>query len=172
MSCAMCSVVSNSLWRHELYPLHGMFQASILEWFVIFSSRGSSPSSDQTPISCIAGRFSTHRVMGKALLGYVDDTTLMAKNKEELKNLLIRVKEESVKDSLKLNIKKTKIMASSAITSWKIEEEKVETVTDFLFLGSKIIADVNCSHEIRKQLLLCRKAVTNADCVKKQSPLC
>ena len=104
-------------------------------------------------------------------LRYAGDTTL-TESEQELKNLLIRVKEESVKDSLKLNIKKTKIMASSAITSWKIEEEKVETVTDFLFLGSKIIADVNCSHEIRKQLLLCRKAVTNADCVKKQSPLC
>ena len=87
--------------------------------------------------------------MGKTLLGYVDDTTLMAKSKEELKNLLIRVKEESEKAGLKLNIKKTKIMESGPTTSWQREGEKVEAVTDFLFLGSKITADGNCSHEMR-----------------------
>ena len=83
-------------------------------------------------------------------LRYVDDTTLMVESEEELKNLLMRVKEESAKSSLKLNIKKTKIMASSPITSWQIEGEKVEVLTDFLFLGSKITVDGDSSHEIRK----------------------
>ena len=83
-------------------------------------------------------------------LRYADDTTLMAESKAELKNLLKRVKEESEKSSLKLNIEKTKIMASSPITSWQIEGEKVEVLTDFLFLGSKITVDGDCSHEIRK----------------------
>ena len=81
-------------------------------------------------------------------LRYADDTTLMAESEEKLKSLLMRVKEESEKAGLKLNIQKTKIMASGPITSWQIEGEKVETVTDFIFLGSKIIADGNCNHEI------------------------
>ena len=99
---------------------------------------------------------------------FADDTTLMAENKEELKSLLMRVKEESERASFKLNIKKTKIMASGAITSWEIEGEKVEVVTDFLFLGSKITGDGDCSHEIR-WLLLGRKVITNLDkCVEKQ----
>ena len=97
----------------------------------------------------------------------MDDTILMAESKEELKSLLMRVKEESERAGLKLNIKKTKIMASSPITSWQIEGEKVEVVTDFLFLGSKITADGDCSHEIRRQLLLGRKAMTNLDSVLK-----
>ena len=83
-------------------------------------------------------------------LRYVDDTTLMAESKEELNNLLMRVMVENEKAGLKLNIKKTKTMASGSITSWQIEEEKVEAVTDFLFLGSKITADGDCSHEIRR----------------------
>ena len=94
---------------------------------------------------------------------YADDTTPMAESKEELKNLLMRVKEESEKAGLKLNIKETKIMASGPIISWQIEGEKVEAVTDFLFLGSKITADGDCSHEIRRQLLLGRKAMTDLD---------
>ena len=85
----------------------------------------------------------------------------MAESKEELKNLLLRVKEESERAGLKLNIRKTKIMASGPITSWKIEGEKVGAVTDFLFLGSKITVDSDCTHEIRKQLLLGRKVMTN-----------
>ena len=89
-------------------------------------------------------------------LRYVNDTTLMAESEEELKSLLIRVKEESESSSLKLNINKTKIMASSSITSWQIEGEKVEIVTDFLFLGSSITANGDCSHEIRRLLLLGR----------------
>ena len=89
----------------------------------------------------------------------------MSKSKEELKSLLIRIKEESEKAGLKLNIQKTKIMASSPITSWQVEGEKVEAVTDFLFLGSKITAVSDCSHEIRKCLLLERKAMTNLDSI-------
>ena len=87
-------------------------------------------------------------------------TTLMAESEEELKNLLMKVKQESEKAGLKLNIKKTKIMASGSITSWQIEGEKVEALTDFLFLGSKITADGNCNHEIKRHLFLERKAVT------------
>ena len=90
-------------------------------------------------------------------LRYADGTTLMAENKEELKGLLMKVKEESEKEGLKLNIQKTKIMASSPITSWQIDGETVETVTDFILGGSKITADGDCSHEIKRRLLLGRK---------------
>ena len=100
-------------------------------------------------------------------LRYEDDTTLMAESKEELKSLLMRVKEESESTRLKLDIKKTKIMASGCITSWQIEGGKVEIITDFLLLGYKIIADGDCSHEIRRRLLLGRKAMTNLDSVLK-----
>ena len=97
-------------------------------------------------------------------LRYADDTTLMAECEEELKNLLMKVKEESEKVGLKLNIQKTKIMASSTSTSWQID---VETVSDFIFLGSKIPADGNCSHEIKRCLLLGRIVMTNLDCILK-----
>jgi len=100
-------------------------------------------------------------------LRYADDTTLMAESKEELKSLLMKVKEESEKVGLKFNIQKTKIMASSPITSWQIDGETMETVTDFIFLGSKITADGDCSHEIKTRLLLGRKAMTNLDSVIK-----
>ena len=100
-------------------------------------------------------------------LSYADDTTLMAESEEELKSLLMKVKEESEKVGLKLNIQKTKIMASGPITSWQIDGETVETVTDFIFLGSKITADVDCSHEIKRHLLLGRKVMTNLDSVLK-----
>ena len=100
-------------------------------------------------------------------LRYADDTTLMAENKEKLKSLLMKVKEESEKVGLKPNIQKTKIMASSPITSWQIDGEKVETVADFIFLGSKIIADGDCSHEIKRHLLLGRKVMTNLDSILK-----
>ena len=96
-------------------------------------------------------------------LRYADDTTLMAESKEELKSLLMKVKEESEKSGLKLNIQKPKIMASGPITSWQIDGEKVEAMTDFIFLGSKITANSNCSHEIKRHLLLGRKAMTNLD---------
>ena len=96
-------------------------------------------------------------------LRYADDTTLMAESEEELKSLLMKVKEESEKFGLKLNIQKMKIMASSPITSWQIDGEIVETVPDFIFLGSKITADGDCSHEIKRCLLLGRKVMTNLD---------
>ena len=98
-------------------------------------------------------------------LRYVDDTTLMAESEEELKSLLIKAKEESEKAGLKLNIQKTKIMASSHITSRQIDRETMETVRDFIFLGSKITPDEECSHEIKRHLLLRRKAMTNLDSI-------
>ena len=99
-------------------------------------------------------------------LRYADDTTLMAEN-EELQSLLMKVKEESEKVGLKLNIQKTKITASGPITSWQIDGETVETVADFIFMGSKITADGDCSHEIKRCLLLRRKAMTNLDRILK-----
>ena len=96
-----------------------------------------------------------------------DDTTLTAESEEELKSLLMKVKEESEKVGLKLNIQKTKIMASGPITSWQIHGETVETVADFILGGSKIIADGDCSHEIKRHLLLGRKAITNLDRILK-----
>ena len=98
---------------------------------------------------------------------YADDTTLMAENEEELKSLLTKVKEESEKVGLKLNNQKTKVMASGPITSWQIDGETVETVTDFILGGSKITTDGVCSHEIKRRLLLGRKAVTNLDSILK-----
>ena len=100
-------------------------------------------------------------------LRYADDTTLMAESKEELKSLLMTVKEESEKVGIKLNIQKTKIMVSGPITSWRIDGETVETVSDFIFLGSKITADGDCSHEIKRHLLLERKAMTKLDSILK-----
>ena len=100
-------------------------------------------------------------------LRYADDTALMAESEEELKNLLMKVKEESEKVGLQLNIQKTKIMASGPITSWEIDGETVETVSDFIFLGSKITADGDCGHEIKRCLLLGRKAITNLDSILK-----
>ena len=98
----------------------------------------------------------------------VDDTTLMAESEEEQKSLLMKVKEESEKVGLKLNIQKTKIMASGPITSWQMDKETVETVSDFIFLGSKITADGDCSHEIKRRLLLGRKVMTNLDSILKR----
>ena len=100
-------------------------------------------------------------------LRYADDNTLMAESKEELKSLLMKVK-ESEKVGLKLNIQKTKIMASGPIISWQIDGETMEIVTDFIFLGSKITADGDCSHEIKRRLLFGRKVMTNLDSIKKQ----
>ena len=100
-------------------------------------------------------------------LRYADDTTLMAESEEELKSLLMKVKVESEKVGLKLNIQKTKIIASGPITSWEIDGETVETVSDFIFWGSKITADRDCSHEIKGHLLLGRKVMTNLDSIFK-----
>ena len=100
-------------------------------------------------------------------LRYADDTTLMAESEEELKSLLMKVKVESEIVSLKLNIQKTKIIASGRITSWEIDGETVETVSDFIFLGSRITADGDCSHEFKRRLLLGRKVMTNLDSIFK-----
>ena len=100
-------------------------------------------------------------------LRYADDTTLTAESEEELKSCLMKVKEESEKVGLKLNIQETKITASSPITSWEIDGETVETVADFIFLGSKITEDGDCSHEIKRCLLLGRKVMTNLDSILK-----
>ena len=108
----------------------------------------------------IAGRNINH-------LRYSDDTNLRAESEEELKNLLMKVKEESEKVGLNLNIQKTKIMVSGPIASWQIDGETVETVADFIFLGSKITADGDCSHEIKRHLLLGRKVMTNLDSIFK-----
>ena len=108
----------------------------------------------------IAGRNINH-------LSYADDTTLMAESEEELKSLLMKVKEESEKAGLKLSIQKMKIMASGPITSWEIDGETVETLSDFILGGSKITADGDCSHEIKRRLLLGRKVMTNLDSIFK-----
>ena len=100
-------------------------------------------------------------------LRYADDTTLMAESEEKLKSLLMKVKEESEKVDWKLNVQKTKIMASGPITSWEIDGETVETVSDFIFLGSQITADGDCSHEIKRHLLLGRKVMTTLDSIFK-----
>ena len=113
----------------------------------------------QAGIKIAAGNINNHR--------YADDTTLMAKSKEELKSLLKKLKEESKKAGLKPNIQKTKIMASTPITAWQIDRETMETVTDFIFLGSKISADGDCSHQIERRLLLRRKAMNNLDSIFK-----
>ena len=109
------------------------------------------------------------KIAGRSIdnLRYADDTTLMAESEEELKSLLIKVKEKSEKVGLKLNIEKMKIMASGPITSWEIDGETVETVADFIFWGSKITADGDCSHEIKRCLLLGRKVITNLDSILK-----
>ena len=111
-----------------------------------------------------------HKIAGRNInnLRYADDTTLMAKSEEELKSLLVKVKQESEKTWLKLNIQKVKIMASGSITSWQIDGETVETVSDFIFGGSKISADGDCSHKIKRCLLLGRKAMTKRQHIKKQ----
>ena len=104
-------------------------------------------------------------------LRYADDTTLMAESKEELNSLLMKVKEESEKAGLKLNIQKMKIMTSSPITSWQIDGKTMETVTDFIFLGFKITADGDFSHEVKRCLFLGRKSVTNLDSVLKNTDI-
>ena len=105
-------------------------------------------------------------------LRYVDDTTLMPESEEDLMSLLMKVKEESEQVGLKLNIQKTKIMASGPITAWQIDGETMETVRDFILRGSKITADGDCSHEIKRRLLLGRKAMTNLDSILKSILLC
>ena len=121
-------------------------------------------------MKCWAGRSAAEiRIAGRNInhLSYADDTTLMAESEEELKSLLMKVKKKSEKVGLKLTFQKTKIMASGPITSWQIDGETMETVTEFIFWGSKITADGECSHEIKRCVLLGRKAMTNLDSVLK-----
>ena len=133
------------------------------------------PDNNNTVAECImrkTGREETQagiKIAGRNInnLRYADDTTLMAENEEELKSLLMKVKEESEKVGLKLNIQKMKIMASNPITSWEIDGETLETVPDFILGGSKITADGDCSHEIKRHLLLGRKVMTNLDSIFK-----
>ena len=141
--------ISSCFWRH-IRTLHlAQFKQSFSCYFAL---------------NYIAGRNINN-------LRYADDTTLMTESEEELKSLLMKVKEESEKVGLKLNIQKTQIMASSLITSWEIYGETVETVSDFIFLGSKITADGDRSHEIKKHLLLGRKVMTNQDSILKTETL-
>ena len=109
------------------------------------------------------------KIVGRNInnLGYADDATFMAESEEELKSLLMKVKEESGKAAIKLNIQKTKIMATSPTTSWQIDVKTVETVADFIFLDSKITANGDCSHKIKRCLLLGRKSMTNVDSILK-----
>ena len=113
------------------------------------------------------------KIAGRSInnLRYADDTTLMTESEEELKSLLMKAKVESEKVGLKLNIQKTKIMASGSITSWEIDEETVETVSDFILLGSKITADGDCSHEIKRRLLLGRKVMIHLDSILKSKDI-
>ena len=130
--------------------IHGFCQARVLEW-------GAIAFSDK-----IARRNINN-------LRYADDTTLMAESEEELKSRLMKMKEENEKFGLKPNIQKTKIITSGPITSWQIDGETVETVSDFIFWGSKITADGDCSHEIKRRLLLGRKVMTNLDSMLKSN---
>ena len=167
------------------YTVHGVLQATILEWVAFPISRGSSQPRDRTQVFCIVGGFFTTEPLREAEyimrnagldeaqagskiagrntnnLRYAGDITLMVESEEEQKSCLMKVKEESEKVGLKLNIQKTKIMASSPITSWEIDGGTVETVSDFIFLGSKITTDGDCSHEIKRRLLLGRKVMTD-----------
>ena len=177
------------------YTVHGIIQIRILEQVTLPFPSGSSQLRGRTQVSRIAGGFFTSwatrealyaeyitwnagldeakagiKIVGRNInnLRYADDTILMAKSKEELKSLLMKVKEKSEKFGLKLNIQKTKIMASSPISSWQIDGETLKTVTDFIFWGSKITVDGDCSHEIKRRLLLGRKAMTNLDSILKK----
>ena len=137
----------------------GLLSPCLFNLYAEYIMRNAGLEEAQAGIK-IAGRNINH-------LRYADDTTLMAESEEELKSLLMNVKEESEKVGLKLSIQKTKIMASSPINSWEIDEGIVETVSDFIFLGSKITADGDCSHKIKRHLLLGRKVITNLDSILK-----
>ena len=138
-------MAKNSLIRHKIYP------------------HIQTPLDVRLDEAQVGIKFARRNINN---LRYEDDTTLMAESKEELKSLLMKVKEESEKVGLKLDIQKTnKIMVSSPLTSWQIDGETVETVTDFILRGSKITADGNCNHEIKRCLLLRRKAMTNLDSI-------
>ena len=144
-----------SIYYKGIFPLFPKFSYYIYQW----ASRNVELDEAQTGIKIARRNINNFR--------YADYTTLMAETEEELKSLLMKVKEESEKADLKLNIQKNKIMASGPITSWQIDGKTVETVADFIFLGSKITADGDCSHEIKRRLHLGRKAMTNLDSILK-----
>ena len=148
----------------EMYIRKGVCQGCILSpclfnLYVEYIMRNAGLEETQAGIKIVRRNINNLR--------YADDTTLMAESEEELKSLVMKVKEESEKVGLKLNIQKTKIMASGPITSWQTDGETVETVSDFIFGGSKITADGDCSHEIKRRLLLGRKVMTNLDSIFK-----
>ena len=136
-----------------------ILSTSLLNLYTEYIMRNAGQDESQAGIKIAARNINNFR--------YVGDNTHMAESEEELKSLLMKVKEESKKVGLKLNIQKTKIMASGPMTSWQIDGKTMETVTDFIFLGSEIIADGDCSHEIKRRLLLGRKAMTNRDIIFK-----
>ena len=140
-------------------PIRGILSPCLFNLYAEYIMRNTGLDEAQAGIK-IAGRNINN-------LRHADDTSSMAESEKELKSLLMKVKEESEKVGLKLNIQKTKIMASVPITSWEIYAETVETVADFIFLGSKITADGDCSHEIKRRLLLGRKVMTNLDNILK-----
>ena len=142
-----------------MYIVHCTLSPCLFNLYAEYIMRNTELEEAQAGIK-IAGRNSNN-------FKYADDTTLMAESEEELKSLLMKVKEESEKVGLKLNIQKTRIMASGPITSWEIDGETVETVSDFILWGSKIMADGDCSHEIKRCLLLGRKVMTNLDSIFK-----
>ena len=147
------------------YSIHGIFQARELEWVAIAFSFYAE---NIIPNARLGAAQAEIKIAGRNInnLRYADDTTLMAENEEELKNVLMKVKEESEKAGLK-HIQKVKIMASSPINSWQIDGETLERVADFIFGGSKITMDGDCSHEIKRHLLLGRKVMTHLDSILK-----
>ena len=147
-----------------LHPLEGVHQGCILSHCFFNLNAVYHMQNARTDEAQVGIKISRRNINN---LRYTDDTTLMAESEEELKILLMKVKEESEKAGLKLSIQKTKIMASGSITSWKIDGNSIETVSDFIFWGSKITADGDCSHEIKRHLLLGRKTMTNLDSILK-----
>ena len=160
--CRSGSNCQNWTWNNRLVP---NLEKSMSRLYIIFNLYAEYIMRNAGLDEAQAGiKISRRNIIN---LRYADDTTLMAESEEELKSLLMKVKEASEKVGLKLNIQKTKITASGPITSWQIDEQTMETVKDFIFLGSKITADGDCSHEIKRHLLLGRKVMTNLDSILK-----
>ena len=161
--CRSGSNIQNRIWKNRLVPNRKrstsgcILSPCLFNFYAGYIMRNARLEETQAGIQIARKNFNHLR--------YVDDTTLMAESEDELKSLLMKVKEESENVGFKLNIQKTKIMASGPISSWQINGETVETVSDFVFLGSKITADGDCSHEIKRRLFLGRKVMTNLDSI-------